>query len=366
MKKLIYTLCFALSLLAIKAQYWNTSLNAGSTLKLGTSSSDPIHFYSNNRSLMKLNTNGVLKLDSLAGSAFGLLYADTDGNLGRLPTYVSGSPCVLSALPWSQGGNNYVADNTIGTCSGEDFVLMSANVKQVFVTTSGFVGVGVDNTAPTAALDISDNSNTSNQIEHMKIYGDMNGTIESTSSFNLNYASNGGFYVNQGAGGSGNKFTIYNGITSVNTDLKVSGKTNIGYQTAAPNAAKLNLNLNSTNTGSSADNALDVYDQSTQKVNFRVKASGYTYAKEINVQLTTFPDYVFNRDYKLLSLENLEKYIKQNKHLPNVPTAAEVEKNGADLGELSRIQMEKIEELTLYVIELKKNIDDLKKQMNNK
>ncbi|MES2679557.1 MAG: hypothetical protein V4635_06710 [Bacteroidota bacterium] len=366
MKKLIYTLCFVLSLLAVKAQYWNTSLNAGSTLKLGTSSSDPINFYSNNRLLMRLSANGVLKLDSLAGSSYGLLYADPDGNLGKLPNTVPGRPCIQTALPWSQGGNNYLTYNTIGTCSGEDFILMSANIKQVFVTTSGFVGVGVDNTAPTAALDISDNSNLSNQIEHMKIFGDMNGTIESTSSFNLNYASNGGFYVNQGTGAFANKFSIYNGIANMSTDLKVSGKTNVGSQTNAPNSAKLNLNLNSTNTGASADNALDVYDQSSQKVNFRVKASGYTYAKEINVQLTTFPDYVFSKDYELESLESLEKYIKQNKHLPNVPTAADVEKNGANLGELSRIQMEKIEELTLYVIELKKEIDDLKKQMNNK
>jgi hypothetical protein len=366
MKKLIYTLCFALSLLAVKAQYWNTSLNAGSTLKLGTSSADPVHFYSNNRSLMKLNTNGVLKLDSLAGSAFGLLYANTDGSLGRLPTYVPGRPCVLSALPWSQGGNNLVADNTIGTCSGEDFVLMSANVKQVFVTTSGFVGVGVDNVNPTAALDISDNSNPSNQIEHMRIYGDAAGTIGSTSDFNLNYASNGGFYLHQGTGNFSTKFSIYNGITSINSDVKVSGNTNMGAMPNAPNTARLNLNMYALSSGSGAGSALDVYDESTQSVNFRVKSSGFTYAREINVQLSGFPDYVFNKDYKLQSLESLEKYIKQNRHLPNVPTAAEVEKNGANLGELSRIQMEKIEELTLYVIDLKKDIDDLKKQMNNK
>jgi hypothetical protein len=99
-------------------------------------------------------------------------------------------------------------------------------------------------------------------------------------------------------------------------------------------------------------------------VNFKVKKTGIVYAREINVQLTAFPDYVFASNYKLMPLEDLETFIEKNKHLPNIPPASVVEDEGGNLGELARLQMEKIEELTLYIIQLKKEIEDLKKRDN--
>ena len=76
----------------------------------------------------------------------------------------------------------------------------------------------------------------------------------------------------------------------------------------------------------------------------------------------SFPDYVFKKDYKLMTLDQLSAYINQNGHLPNIPTAKEVETNGQDLDLIQKKLLEKIEELTLYTIELKKEIDNLKKQ----
>lgn len=61
-----------------------------------------------------------------------------------------------------------------------------------------------------------------------------------------------------------------------------------------------------------------------------------------------------------MSLKETERFIKQYGHLPNVPSAAEVEKEGIELGEMNAILLQKIEELTLYVIELQKQIDELK------
>jgi hypothetical protein len=97
---------------------------------------------------------------------------------------------------------------------------------------------------------------------------------------------------------------------------------------------------------------------------FRVWGDGKVWCTEVNVQLTPFPDYVFQKDYRLMSLESLDDYIKENHHLPNVPSANDIENNGANLGELCKIQMEKIEELTLYIIEMKKEIESLKKKDN--
>ena len=84
------------------------------------------------------------------------------------------------------------------------------------------------------------------------------------------------------------------------------------------------------------------------------------FAKEIRVQLPPFPDYVFSSDYELTSLQDLEIFINKNGHLPKLPSAEEVEENGMGVGELQILQMEKIEELTLYVIQLKKEIEELK------
>lgn len=92
-----------------------------------------------------------------------------------------------------------------------------------------------------------------------------------------------------------------------------------------------------------------------------LSVNGTIESKEINVQATStsWPDYVFMETYKLWSLEEVEKYTQKHKHLPGVPSQDEVAKNGISLGEISSIQMEKIEELTLYVIALQKQNMDL-------
>ena len=73
-----------------------------------------------------------------------------------------------------------------------------------------------------------------------------------------------------------------------------------------------------------------------------------------------WPDYVFSNDYKLSSLEELEMYIAEHHHLPNMPSANEVNNDGLNVAEIQTKQMEKIEELTLYILQLKKEVDELK------
>lgn len=85
-------------------------------------------------------------------------------------------------------------------------------------------------------------------------------------------------------------------------------------------------------------------------------------AGEIIVQ-TSWADYVFENDYDLMPLEDVEMFIDSNQHLPGVPSAAEVQNNGVSLGESQAKLLEKIEELTLYLIEQNKNIAELKQQV---
>ncbi len=96
---------------------------------------------------------------------------------------------------------------------------------------------------------------------------------------------------------------------------------------------------------------------------FRIGANGVIWSTEINVALREdFPDYVFGEKYKLMSLAELSSYIAKNGHLPNVPTAAEVAEKGLNVGEMQRIQMEKIEENTLYILQLEDRLKKLEEQ----
>jgi len=101
-------------------------------------------------------------------------------------------------------------------------------------------------------------------------------------------------------------------------------------------------------------------------INFKVNQSGYVWAREINVTLENpFPDYVFDEEYELMDLDELELFISEYGHLPNMPTAEEVKEEGIELAEMNVLLVEKVEELTLYILELQKEIDALKQKANN-
>lgn len=89
-------------------------------------------------------------------------------------------------------------------------------------------------------------------------------------------------------------------------------------------------------------------------------------AERVRVAVSTsskWADYVFKDDYKLMSLKDVEKFIDENDHLPNVPSADEVADAGIDMAEMAAKQMEKIEELTLYLIDANKRIEKLEKEI---
>jgi Phage T4 tail fibre len=101
---------------------------------------------------------------------------------------------------------------------------------------------------------------------------------------------------------------------------------------------------------------------------YKLAVNGKIGAKDVQVETssTTWPDYVFAQDYRLPSLAEVEKFIQENKHLENVPSASEIEKNGHSLGEMDKILLKKVEELTIYVIQQQKEIEELKKKIEKK
>jgi len=107
--------------------------------------------------------------------------------------------------------------------------------------------------------------------------------------------------------------------------------------------------------------ALALKDNGSVFISDSLYVQGKIFTREVEVNLDQYPipDYVFASDYRLLPLNELETFIKTNQHLPEVPSASEIKANGANLGEMNMVLLKKVEELSLYVIELKKEIAEI-------
>jgi hypothetical protein len=129
---------------------------------------------------------------------------------------------------------------------------------------------------------------------------------------------------------------------------EVNGKASLGGHNAALTAwSDLCVNWGGGNVGIGTQNP-------TQKLT----VNGTIYGKEVKVDLNVpGPDYVFEKDYKLTSLDEIKSYIDQHKHLPEVPSAKEMEQNGINVSEMNMILLKKVEELTLMMIQIKAQTD---------
>ncbi|MGN6437505.1 MAG: hypothetical protein ACTHMM_13275 [Agriterribacter sp.] len=99
----------------------------------------------------------------------------------------------------------------------------------------------------------------------------------------------------------------------------------------------------------------------TQNVNnpdYKLFVEAGVRTRKVKVDQATWPDYVFDNGYKLRPLQEVENFIEANKHLPDVPSATQIKKDGLNLGENQAVLLRKIEELTLYAIQQEKRIED--------
>ena len=115
--------------------------------------------------------------------------------------------------------------------------------------------------------------------------------------------------------------------------------------------------------------AIDASDNvgigTTDPQGHKLAVNGDIIATKIKVKpYGNWPDYVFKPTYNLPSLTEVKSYIDQNQHLPDMPSAATVEKDGQDIGEMNKLLLKKVEELTLYVIKLQEQNDEIMKKLN--
>ena len=97
----------------------------------------------------------------------------------------------------------------------------------------------------------------------------------------------------------------------------------------------------------------------------KLEVNGTAHAKEVKVDMTGWSDFVFDKSYYLLPLTDLEKFIEKNHHLPEVPTTSEVLQNGIELGAMNATLLKKIEEITLYMIQQQKTIEEQSKRITD-
>ncbi|MFN5794542.1 MAG: hypothetical protein ACK455_07080 [Bacteroidota bacterium] len=146
-------------------------------------------------------------------------------------------------------------------------------------------------------------------------------------------------------GGNGGKLVVGK---PQNTQLAFNVRGNTLLEGDADMFGSLVINGNSTTNGNSI-------------INGDLNTIGNIKTKKVIICADGWCDYVFDKKYKLKSLFEVEKFIEENKHLPGIPSVKEIENKEVDIFQIQKMQMEKIEELTLYIIQLKKEIDNLKK-----
>jgi hypothetical protein len=147
--------------------------------------------------------------------------------------------------------------------------------------------------------------------------------------------------------------------TSGTTVMSLLSAGNVGIGTTTPNAnAKLDVNGNIFSSGVIAIGTTNVAD-----TNYKLFVEKGVHTRKVRVDQSTWADYVFYPEYNLRPLYEVEKFIQRNNHLPEVPSAKEVEEIGIDLGDNQSLLLKKIEELTLYIIDQDKKMEQLRKDV---
>ena len=322
---------------------------------------------------VKSTTKGMLsprmtlvQRNAILSPATGLLVYQTDNNPGYY--FYNGSV-------WTQlaagGGSSY----------------WSLNGNNIFNSNTGNVGIGTN--TPVYPLTIQTPINTTGWVHiggaDSIIVGEAIGGVSaaigtfSNHALRLNAGTGGGkmsiyptgeIVVGDNNAGSFGKFSVQTlnnsyGISHLGEGGNILatriGGTSAGIGTFSNTNMRIFANgVSAIFIGSGTNNVGIGIDFPTNKL----EVNGTIRSKEVVVENVNWPDYVFNTQYKLTSLDSIRNFIEQNKHLPNIPSAAEVEKNGLHIGDTQKRMMEKIEELTLYMIEVNEQIKNSKEEID--
>lgn len=370
--------------LQLASAQWGLNGNAiSSTNFIGSTNNQTFSVRTNNTERMKITGTGDFYLTGLTGTGPGILRVSASGGVTRI-NFTGSNQQVL-------GGNGSFVD--IGGIAG--WTQGAAGI-----TSSGGVNVGIGVANPTAALDVSGSVKLSGSLTLPSL-----NTVTPTSSSHklmvLNNSSSGAELISPSdliqlgyAPGPGDLdpnlcLALWDPTlcTSTYTTTPVwknvagagilfANCVNVGINNPAPTYA-LDVSGHERVTGNigvggapNCSTKVYVYSAGSEDLirynnsngtQFKVDHNGFLTCRDIKVTLNPIPDYVFEPDYKLLTIEEVKNYVTENKHLPNVPSADEMVANGTTLGEINMKLLEKVEELTLYIIQLEERIAVIEK-----
>jgi len=339
---------------------------------------------------MIIQNDGDIEIPGLVGSGDRMVVVDANGILSSQALPTAGDPSPWTSVSGTNDHIYYLDYVGIGTSSSPTAQLQ---VSDVVVAVDGEEGVFVDV------------QNRYTQYGTMSGVRFRNGTTSNTYKGAIFYQDSATFgrgtmiFANNASGSSGNATVAdarmaitYDGKIGVGTtvpteDFEVAGTamadefkaTNGTYSsrithtstddTWIQNQGGGDIHFYTNPSVSGGTRRMTIYNDGRVGIGAGIPATGYTLsvggkiiAEELKVSLeNNWPDYVFADDYELMPLHELKESIYEQGHLPGIPAAHVIESEGLEVGEMQRKMMEKIEELTLYIIDLQAQIDELQK-----
>ncbi len=304
---LCITALFQAAMAQNTSPYWSLAgnSNATSSAKLGTTNNVPMRFFTNNTERLRIDVDGWVGIG-------------TNNPRGRLTLFNNGS---TPAAAWVTAPSPIFVSYSESTAgNGDMFLAMAANTS----TTRPNI-IARRSRGTLASPSAVQNNDYINSLQASAYDGSA-----------FQNSANVDFFVD-GTPSSGNvpvriAFSTGSNLGNRTERLVVKSNGNIGIGTANPT--------------------------------HKLAVNGTIQSKEVRVE-SGWADYVFDETYRLRPLAEVEAYVKTNKHLPGIASAKEIEQNGLALGETQKKMMEKIEELTLYIIDLQKQISQLQKEQKS-
>lgn len=347
MKKLLLTLGIVLAHYCSYAQWTNTGSNIhpvtlSDNVGIGTTSPNAkLHIESN-------DANGVQTLLRNA--------AGTSANPNM--TLIQAGPSAYGIAGWTNSSileSGDVGNLVLSSYYGNILFQNNARTNRMIIDASGNVGIGT--ISPTEKLQVagqtllshfgylSGTRTLANSYTSLFLGGALkdneNGTYTAITDGGSNYF---GAIKMDNTGGNAGAINFYTGPSTGNTNYNISN---------LENYARMSIVGDKVGIGTASPDA-------------KLAVNGTIHSTEVKVDaIVPTPDYVFEPDYKLTSLEEIKSYVDKNHHLPNIPSAKEIEKNGIQLGGMSMNLLKTIEELSLHVIELNNQLKAQNEKINN-
>jgi hypothetical protein len=240
------------------------------------------------------------------------------------------------------------------TFTSEDMSFSPGSIERMRVSSAGNVGIGT--TSPAVPLHVSKLMTPGAVTEMLRLELRGNNSDE--------------------LAGEGAAINFYTPITPSpdvlgaqiysfrETPVNATSTTSLRF--ATNNAGTVSDKLVISGTGNVGIGTTDNSAWNLASSTYKLAVGGSMIATAVTVKLVAnWPDYVFKKDYTLPSLTDVKTYIDQNQHLPEIPSAQQMEKDGINLGEMNKLLLKKVEELTLYLIEKDKQLEAQSKKIND-